>query len=460
MRVTLVLTEVLAAQLADAASEPLESGGVLIARVVQAGEQLRLLARRYLPVPPEHYELQAVDALVIRSDGFVPALAAAEDDEAIAIWFHTHPGLDGAPYPSRHDERVDRLMADTVRIRTNQPYYATLIASPGRSGALRFTGTLQSSEEAWSIERIWIVGERFTLLPSDGAPVPVPQQQFDRNVRALGSGIQAALGQMTFGVVGCGGTGSAVVEQLARLGARDFVLVDPKALTESNTTRVYGSTIEQVGFDKAAIARDLVLRIAPDAHVQTVTGSLTSKATAATLASCDLVFGCTDDEAGRLVLSRFSTYLLCPVIDCGVLISSDSAGNIVGIDGRVTVLTPGAACLICRNRIDTALAAAQMLPTHEYRLRQGEGYAPALGNVEPAVIPFTTAVAAASVTELLERMIGFGPEPRPSEVLLRIHEREISTNRAQPRQRHYCHPNSNKWGEGTGEPFLDLSWPS
>ncbi|WP_181444143.1 ThiF family adenylyltransferase [Pseudoxanthomonas sp. z9] len=460
MRVTLVLTETLAEQIAEAAAGAVESGGVLLARVMQIDQEVRLLARRYVPVPTEHYELQAVDALTVRADGFVPALAAAEQDQAVAIWFHTHPGLQSAPLPSLHDDQVDRELAETVRIRTNQPYYATLIASPSESGPFRFSGTLQTPTQVWTIDRIWIVGERWRLLPAVDSPQSAAPPRYDRNVRAFGSDIQAALGQLKIGVVGCGGTGSAVIEQLARLGVRDFVLIDPKALTESNVTRVYGSSLAQVGADKVEVAREHVAKIAPHAYVQAVVGSLTNADTTAALAGCDLVFGCTDDEAGRLVLSRFSTYLLCPVIDCGVLISSDATGVIIGIDGRVTILSPGGACLICRNRIDTALAAAQMLPAHEYRLRQAEGYAPALGNVEPAVVTFTTAVAAAAVNELLERMIGFGPDPRPSEVLLRFHEREISTNRRQPRPRHYCHPDAGKWGHGVVAPFLDLGWPS
>ena len=460
MRVTLVLTEALATQLADAAAGPVESGGMLLARIVRADQELRLLARRYVPVPPDQYEVQAVDELVVRAAGFIPALAAADQDRSVAIWFHTHPGPHSAPRPSLHDEAVDRELAETVRIRTDQPYYATLIASPCASAPFRFSGTLQELTQSWPIERIWIVGDRWRLLPAVNAPQAAAPARYDRNVRAFGSGIQAALGQLKIGVVGCGGTGSSVIEQLTRLGVRDFVLVDPKALTESNLTRVYGSSIEHVGTDKAEAAREHVIKIAPDAQVLAIVGSLTSAATTATLAGCDVVFGCTDDEAGRLVLSRLSTYLLCPVIDCGVLISSDASGLITGIDGRVTILSPGGACLICRNRIDTALAAAQMLPTHEYRLRQAEGYAPALGNIEPAVVTFTTAVAAAAVNELLERMIGFGPEPRPGEVLLRFHEREISTNRGQPRARHYCHPDEGKWGHGSGAPFLDLGWPS
>jgi hypothetical protein len=73
-------------------------------------------------------------------------------------------------------------------------------------------------------------------------------------------------------------------------------------------------------------------------------------------------------------------------------------------------------------------------------------------------VPFTTAVAAAAVGELLERMIGFGPEPRPSEILLRLHEREISTNSMRPRVGHYCDPLSDKLGAANATPFLEQVW--
>jgi hypothetical protein len=62
------------------------------------------------------------------------------------------------------------------------------------------------------------------------------------------------------------------------------------------------------------------------------------------------------------------------------------------------------------------------------------------------------------VSELLERLIGYGPKPRPSEILVRCHEREISTNVASPKQGHYCHPSSHKLGAGMTEPFLEQAW--
>jgi molybdopterin/thiamine biosynthesis adenylyltransferase len=187
---------------------------------------------------------------------------------------------------------------------------------------------------------------------------------------------------------------------------------------------------------------------------------ITTESVARRLAEYDVVFGCTDDNAGRLVLSRLTSYLLIPVIDCGVLLTSNETGELEGIDGRVTVLIPGQACLVCRGRIDLARASAELLTPEERIRRADEGYAPALGRTEPAVVPFTTAVGATAVSELLERLVGYGPTPRPSEVLLRCHDREISTNIAQPRDRHYCNPLSGKIGIGFTRPYLEQTWPT
>lgn len=458
MRVTLVIPPAIAGQLQDIAARPLEVGGVLLARYVEAGDQARLLAREFLPVDPAHYELQAVDELIVRSAGYVPALRRAEERAEVAIWVHSHPGIGSMPLASTYDLQVDRELSEVFRIRTGHRFYGALILSPDSDG-FRFTGHLADEDGRFPIERVWLVGDRFHLIPAADLPISLPRAEFDRNVRAFGSGIQRALGELKVGVVGCGGTGSAVIEQLTRLGVRDFVLLDPKALTSSNVTRVFGTGEADVGAKKATIAHNNVLHIAPAARVEAHIGELKSPGVVRKFAGCDVVFGCTDDEAGRVVLSRFSTYLLCPVIDCGVLISSGEHGVLDGIDGRVTVLSPGSACLVCRRRIDMRLAAAQLLPESERTLRQAEGYAPALAGVEPAVVTYTTSVAAAAVNELLERMIGFGPTPRPSEVLLRFHEREISTNRALPHDRHYCHPGSGKLGIGLTEPLLDMSWP-
>src|SRR4029077_14879246 len=135
-------------------------------------------------------------------------------------------------------------------------------------------------------------------------------------------------------IVGAGGTGSAVAEQLVRLGVCPLLLVDNDELSSSNVTRVYGSTPRDVGRPKVEVLRDHLIAIAPNLDCQVVRGMSTLKHVTKAICGYDLVFGCTDDNAGRLVLSRLSTYFLTPVIDLGVLLSSDRAGTLSGIDGR------------------------------------------------------------------------------------------------------------------------------
>jgi molybdopterin/thiamine biosynthesis adenylyltransferase len=282
---------------------------------------------------------------------------------------------------------------------------------------------------------------------------------FDRSVRAFGTSIQGTLNDLRVAVVGCGGTGSSTAEQLVRLGIRYITLIDADTLSATNVTRVYGSTPDKVGQPKVQVLQDHLSKIAPDLNCRAIQGMITFEQVARELTSSDIIFGCTDDNAGRLVMSRLSTYLIDPLIDMGILLSSDYTGRLTGIDGRVTVLSPGNACLVCRDRIDIARAASELKSPEERQRLEDEGYAPALRGIEPAVVSFTTAVAAAAVNELLERLTGYGPHPRPSEVLLRWHEREISTNMASPRAGHYCHPAAGKLGWGDRAPFLEQLWP-
>ena len=258
--------------------------------------------------------------------------------------------------------------------------------------------------------------------------------------------------------MGCGGTGSAVAEQLVRLGARALDLYDPDHVSRSNLTRLYGSRPPDVGRPKTDVVADHLRAIAPDTRIRTHASAITTESVARHLMDADIVFGCTDDNAGRLVLSRFATYFLTPVVDVGVLLTSDARGTIDGIHGRITVLVPGAACLVCRGRVDLQRAAVELRSAGEQASLAAEGYAPAMPGVEPAVVSFTSWVAAVAVSELLERLIHYGPRPVPSEILIRAHDREMSANHAEPKVGHYCSPHGDKLGRGVTVPFLDQTW--
>lgn len=245
-----------------------------------------------------------------------------------------------------------------------------------------------------------------------------------------------------------------------RLGVRHLTLIDPDTLSESNLTRVYGSCPSDVGRNKVDVVAEHLRRIAPDAVIDPVIGTVSQKSVARQVVGADIVFGCTDDDAGRMRLSRFSFTYMAPLIDCGVLIDAADDQCIRDIIGRVTVLHPGAACLLCRERVSPQLAAAQERPCDEQERLEDEGYAPALPGVEPAVVAYTTATAAAAVNELLERLVGYGPEPVPSETLLRLHERRTSTNSQEANPRHYCgRTDPGSYGDNASR-YWGLAWSS
>jgi ThiF family protein len=107
------------------------------------------------------------------------------------------------------------------------------------------------------------------------------------------------------------------------------------------------STPADVRRKKVDVVADELARISPAVSSIRIASIITVEAIAKQLAQLDLVFGCTDDNAGRLVLSRLATYMLIPVIDSGVILPSDGDGLLDGIHGRVTTLASGAACLVC-----------------------------------------------------------------------------------------------------------------
>ncbi len=453
---TLVVTGKIASDLADAARQDVESAAVLLAGAAQLPDRgLRLLGRELHWIDDHHYLQRTRNELSIPPAGYLEALRRAEDLGIVPIFVHTHPG--GVPRPSRRDDRVDEQLRELFRIRSGSDVYASVVVAP-RDKGLTFTGRGIKGERPFNIDRLLVSGERIALLSSfevsEEREMPT---RFDRQVRAFGGEIQAVLGSLNVGVVGCGGTGSAVAEQLVRLGVRSLTLVDPDTLSATNVTRVYGSTPADRGRAKPEVLGEHLRRIAPDISIESIGGSVTDQSVARRLVECDVLFGCTDDNAGRLVLARLSSYFLVPLFDCGVLISS-SDGVIRGIDGRVTVQTPGSACLVCRDRIDLARAGAEQLEEGERRGLEREGYAPELGRIEPAVVTFTSAVASQAVTEMLERLIAFGPDPVPSEILLRLHEREISSNTAEPRAGHFCDPSAPTLGMGDTDPFLGQLW--
>jgi molybdopterin/thiamine biosynthesis adenylyltransferase len=265
---------------------------------------------------------------------------------------------------------------------------------------------------------------------------------------------------LRIGIVGNGGTGSAVAEQLIRLGVGRLFLFEGQTLDASNVTRVYGSRLADVDQPKVQIIERLAKEIGFGTEVTLFPKHITSSETAKALRDCDVIFGCTDDVWGRSILSKLAIDYYIPIFDMGVKIDS-KGGSIISVQGRVTTLLPGAACLSCRGRITAEGVRTQVIescnPEQAEELRR-QHYAPELQGNAPAVIAFTSAVASTAISELLHRLTGFmGPERVSSEVIHFFDQTRMRANHLTPSSDCYC-GDRQRWGLGDQQPFLGMLW--
>jgi hypothetical protein len=433
----------------------IEQAAYLICRMSRSASEARLIVQDVIPVTPADVVEASSVHMRISSRSFTRAMKRADDRGGCLVFVHSHPN--GFAAHSAQDDREEARLFRTAYIRIRTPgVHGSLILSRHGIAAARIW--LPDGSTA-PIERVRIIGKRFRFWFSGEISDPVPDF-FDRQVRAFGADIQKLLARLRVGVVGAGGTGSCITEQLIRLGVGELVIADGQSLEASNTNRVYGSRVIDDGIPKVKLVQRLAADIGLGTRTNIIEKPITFRSVLEEFRACDIIFACTDDQWGRSLLNRLAVYYLIPTFDLGIKIDSEN-GVIRSIQGRVTTLLPGAACLYCRGRISAATIAAESLhaldPERAGALRD-EGYIPELADPAPAVIPFTTAVAATAITEFLHRLTGcLGADRDSNEVLHLIDDTRVRTNKRLSAgdcfcgDRRYC-------GRSDAEPFLDLTW--
>jgi molybdopterin/thiamine biosynthesis adenylyltransferase/proteasome lid subunit RPN8/RPN11 len=430
------------------AAPDVEGAAFVLCGESRSDDGAKLIAHSIHPIAEEDYLRREFDGLSIASRALMRIAKIARRKNLSILFAHSHPG--GFAEFSRQDDKEEGLLLPFLQSRVPGRIHGTIVMTP-----TFVFGRLYCPQRV-QVEGIVSVGERIRVWPnSQMEEVPT---FVDRQVRAFGMESQKQLGTLRIGVVGLGGTGSPVAEQLYRLGVGELTLVDGEKLDVTNLNRVYGSRSADVGKPKVAIAKRHLDEIGLGISVRAVPFHITEEHAIKALRDCDIVFGCTDKELPRAILTRLALRYLIPYFDLGVLIDS-THGHLTGIYGRVTTFLPGEACLFCRGRITPEALRIESLSADDRRKQVKEGYAPELDETAPAVISFTSTVAGLAVTEFLNRVVGIMSADRhPSEILAILDSLEIHTNRVAPKATCACTIRDD-WGRGDETPFLGLSWP-
>ncbi len=421
--------------------------------------ELRLTIHRVDPIPPDRVRADE-RAVSWDMNCYIQLLRKSREELLHPGICHSHPGT-GAPFSQQDDENEGHLRDVLFRRNRNPKQFLISVLFRG---------------EKWVDARVWgetgrprllcvrIVGQE---MIDANAPIDVGEQSTDpgflqRQSLAVGSATVKRLQKMRVGVVGCGGTGSAVVGLLARSGVGKLLLVDPDVVEETNLNRLHGSTRKDVDRNrtKVRVLKDYVENMGLGTHVTTRQTTLSDAATAMLLRGCDIVFGCTDDHLGRLILNRLAYFYLIPVIDTGLSVNPSRPGKPAQVSGRVTVLRPQTTCLLCRKVVNPRRAREQGLRykhPEEYARQVKEGYITDSTTPTPVVGTFTTETATAAVNEFLAGVAGLrGHRGWAAERTIRYDLDRCRPTGCSPKENCPVCGDDENWGLGDTQPFLDL----
>jgi molybdopterin/thiamine biosynthesis adenylyltransferase len=389
-----------------------------------------------------------------KTDSFVGMLRQAENKGLTVAIAHSHQDL------CAFSEQDDRNEMDLMQLAQNRNGQNTNLLSLILLPSGEIIGRLWiDKQESIPLKMIRIVGDSIRLH-YQGRGKGIPSEVLQRQALAFGEPLNHDLSMLRIGIVGCGGTGSAVAMLLGRLGIGYMALFDKDVVEESNLNRLHGAFPRDVGLPKVdAIARSLA---GLNVKVQTFQAWISEESCHEALKSCDIIFGCTDDNAGRLVLNRFAYYYATPVFDMGLAleVSKVEPFKFSCADGRVTVLMPKHRCLLCHGVINPVMARDESLKRSdpiEFERRKQEAYVLGEGNPSPAVITFTTSVAIMAIEEFLHRLQGWRGENKA--ISNRVRKFTLMEDR---RQGASTNPNcpvcltDESWGLGDRDPFLGV----
>ena len=399
----LVLLSDTAEQIRDLlfAAAPDESGCFCLLRRGRGERGTRLLVGEPLQPPGEAaWDIQQPDQLTPSARWLSACVSAAIREECGLLWVHSHPDPRFPTDFSAVDRRTLAVWAQTMPAMIDGPFAAAVVSPHGWVAEMALDGVMVP------IQHVARVGRNLQSLDAPAIRAfraePVDARQRD----ALGNA-HDRLRALTVGLVGGGGLGSPLAEELVRMGAKEVIIVEHDRLdTPSNLRRVFGSRREHLDQLPPPAKVDVVGAhldaIGLDTTVTRVDGDVRFETPFRKLLDCDVVICATDTHGSRAVINDLASTYLLPVIDVGVRAGARRNGELNALLAEIRVLTPVTPCLWCRHVLDPFIIRAENLPPEERAQLAAEGYLPGgFGEPEPSVIALTVLGAGLGACALL-----------------------------------------------------------
>lgn len=154
--------------------------------------------------------------------------------------------------------------------------------------------------------------------------------RYDRNKNSITALDQDKLGTFCVAVIGLGGLGGYIVEELARIGVGKLILIDGDVFEETNLNRQLLANDATLGRPKAEVAQERILLVNPLVETKCFVQRLTAQNASALLDGAQLVMDAVDNIPTRRLIQD-----VCEVMDLPMV-----HGAISGWYGQVAFIFP------------------------------------------------------------------------------------------------------------------------
>ena len=429
---------------------------VLCGRRTAQGTSI-LCGHEVLPIPHELCIERTPVRVQWPTDVGLPLFTKAMQKNMAVLKIHSH----GPAFPdfSAVDDASDMDLFRSLHGWTDDglPHASAIMFPDGRITARGIGADLSSV----SIDRVTVVGDNIRFHDADTRIEGTSVGEADlRNRQMFGDATVRLLRTLKIGVVGCSGTGSWVVEQLARLGVGHLVLVDPDIVEHKNLNRIVNSFERhaQDGAAKVHVLDDAIRGMGFGTQVTALAESTFNLDVLKELATCDVLFGCMDKVEGRDLLNRVAATYCVPYFDLGVHLKADGKGGVEIVCGSVHYLLPDGSSLMSRGVYtaeDLRREQLQRTQPEQFANEVAEGYIKNANVESPAVVSVNGLCATLAINNFLARLHPFRIDST-REIRHQVFDLVNGYLIPNPDDGHPCPLLGGNAGRGDMEPFLGV----
>ncbi len=130
-------------------------------------------------------------------------------------------------------------------------------------------------------------------------------------------------------VVGCGGLGGTIIEQLIRSGFEEVTIIDQDVFDKTNLNRQIRSNLDTIGKSKVETTKEAALKINPNANIKGYDLTVDENNISEIFEGSKVILDAVDNVYTRVMISREARKQNIPFVHCAV---DKTSGQLTVID--------------------------------------------------------------------------------------------------------------------------------